>query len=354
MAVPSPIWRMINGGIPELGGCLVTCTEPPSSALGSRQLRLGIRQDPLLDRLPAAIFSWWSHHGTSTPARGPANPASTMSSPDSVLPQKGQLCVQGFAVSVVSLGFSLETAGRCGVAARASMSGRHEPPHSLPDRPDSGTVCSGQSGRVSIRGFRQSGSVEVSLEATQPCSAFSAYSRRLLCRPSAGSAQFPMPSVTGPDTWSGKPDLRSNQGAARHHRARRPGRPRRTRHRDGAGRSVARALSPRDRHVRGCAGARARGEPRPCGRSGASSGHPRGKTSGCARPSAIVRSAGTSCGRTSATRMRDAGRCRTGFDVGLLKRKVLHDAEDGLYKVADLLRLLDRYGHRVPRATLYR
>lgn len=47
-------------------------------------------------------------------------------------------------------------------------------------------------------------------------------------------------------------------------------------------------------------------------------------------------------------------RCRTQYDVAALKTAVLRGAEDGLYKVADLLRLLDRYGHRIPRATLYR
>jgi hypothetical protein len=47
-------------------------------------------------------------------------------------------------------------------------------------------------------------------------------------------------------------------------------------------------------------------------------------------------------------------RCRTQYDVGELKSAMLRGAEYGLYKVADLLRLLDRYGHRIPRATLYR
>ena len=62
MAVPSSIWRMVKCGIPELGGCLGKCTEPPRIAGGSRQLRRGIRQNPLLSRLQAAIFSWWSQH----------------------------------------------------------------------------------------------------------------------------------------------------------------------------------------------------------------------------------------------------------------------------------------------------
>src|SRR6266702_3472625 len=38
-----------------------SCTEPPRRPGTSRQLRLGIRQDPLLARPPAAIYSWGSH-----------------------------------------------------------------------------------------------------------------------------------------------------------------------------------------------------------------------------------------------------------------------------------------------------
>ncbi|WP_280393202.1 hypothetical protein [Nocardia wallacei] len=47
-------------------------------------------------------------------------------------------------------------------------------------------------------------------------------------------------------------------------------------------------------------------------------------------------------------------RCNTQHDIAALKAEVLRGAEDRLYRVADLVRVLREFGRAVPRATLYR
>lgn len=47
-------------------------------------------------------------------------------------------------------------------------------------------------------------------------------------------------------------------------------------------------------------------------------------------------------------------RCRWQYDVADLKAEVLAGADDRLYRLADILRVLDEFGCRVPRTTLYR
>src|ERR1035441_3040712 len=53
---PLPRHRPINGHLSTR-----SCTEPPRRPGNSRQLFLGIQQNPLLGRLSAAIYSWGSH-----------------------------------------------------------------------------------------------------------------------------------------------------------------------------------------------------------------------------------------------------------------------------------------------------
>ncbi len=47
-------------------------------------------------------------------------------------------------------------------------------------------------------------------------------------------------------------------------------------------------------------------------------------------------------------------RCRTQYDVAALKAEALRTADDRLYKLADLLRVLTEFGYAVSRTTVYR
>src|ERR1039457_106887 len=115
---PNPRHRPINGHLNTR-----SCTEPPRRPGNSRQLCLGIQQNPLLGRLSAAIYSWGSQVGVTVSRRllSPKRGSRTVLSPD--LARRVRVAVirrlpdGGYQVAAVSV---LE--GDCQPARRAGES----------------------------------------------------------------------------------------------------------------------------------------------------------------------------------------------------------------------------------------